>query len=137
MYLLGKLIDAFIIHFNELHLEKTAHFVSYIVQFLSYLNLIFHASRRLLRLYSTIFDGLGRKRYSQQAFSRRGDGFENYTVHVCMFLFFNFWNLNIFKIKVSSKILILIELFYQSFYGENTFKVFQFLKIHSTHFLFN
>ena len=29
--------------------------------------------------------------------SRRGDGFENYSVHVCMF-FFNFWNFNIFKI---------------------------------------
>ena len=55
--------------------------------------------------------------------------------------FFNFWNLNIFKIKVSSKMLILTELFYQSFYGENAFKVFQFLIIHSTRlyvlFLFN
>ena len=70
------LIGAFMIHFNELRLEKTAQLVSYIVQFLSFLNLIFHASRRLLRLYNTIFDGPGRKRYSQQDFSRRGDGFE-------------------------------------------------------------
>ena len=56
-----RLIDAFMFHFNEPRLEKTAQLVSYIVQFLSFLNLIFHASRRLLRLYNTIFDGPGRK----------------------------------------------------------------------------
>ena len=36
---------------------------------------------------NTIFDGPGRKPQSQQVFSRRGDSFENYTVHVCMFFF--------------------------------------------------
>ena len=55
------LIDAFMFHFNEPRLEKTAQLVSYIVQFLSFLNLIFHAPRRLLRLYNMIFDGPGRK----------------------------------------------------------------------------
>ena len=54
-------IDAFMFHFNEPRLEKTAQFVSYMVQFLLFLNLIFHASRRLLRLYNTIFDGPSRK----------------------------------------------------------------------------
>ena len=49
------LIDAFMFHFNKSRLEKTAQLVSYIVQFLSILNLIFHGSRRLLRLYNTIF----------------------------------------------------------------------------------
>ena len=50
-------------HFNEPRLEKTAQplHVSYIVQFRSFLNLIFHGSRCLLRLYNTIFDGPGRK----------------------------------------------------------------------------
>ena len=57
------LIDAFMFHFNEPRLEKTAQPLSYIVQFLSFLNLIFHGSRRLLRLYNTIFDGPGRKPY--------------------------------------------------------------------------
>ena len=41
--------------FNEPRLEKTAQFVSYIVDFFSFLNLIFHGSRRLLRLYNKIF----------------------------------------------------------------------------------
>ena len=84
-------------HFNEPRLEKTAQLVSYIVQFFSFLNLIFHGSRRLLRLNNKIFDGPGRKPQSRQDFSMRGDGLENYKVHVCMF-FFNFCNLNIFKI---------------------------------------
>ena len=44
------LIDTFMFHFNEQRLEKTVQLVSYILQFLSFLNLIFHASRRLLRL---------------------------------------------------------------------------------------
>ena len=46
------LIDAFMFHFYKPRLEKTAQLVSYmyIAQFLSFLNLIFHASRRLLRL---------------------------------------------------------------------------------------
>ena len=78
-------------------LEKTVQLVSYTVQFLSFLNLIFHASRRLLRSYNRIFDGPGRKTQSRQVFLRRGDGFENYTVHVCVF-FFNSCNLNIIKI---------------------------------------
>ena len=43
------LIDVFMFHFNEPHLEKIAQHVSYIIRFLSFLNLIFHASRRLLR----------------------------------------------------------------------------------------
>ena len=44
------LIDAVMFHFNEPRLEKTVQLVKYIVQFLSFLNLIFHASGRLLRL---------------------------------------------------------------------------------------
>ena len=48
------LIDAFMFHLNEPRLEKTAQLVNYIVQFLSFPNLIFHGSRRLLKLYSTI-----------------------------------------------------------------------------------
>ena len=80
-------INAFMFHFNEPRLEKTAELVNYIVQFLSFLNLIFYASRRLLRLYNTIFDGPGRKPQIRQPFSRRGDGFENYKAHVCMFFF--------------------------------------------------
>ena len=84
-------------HFNEPRLEKTAQLVSYIVQFFSFLNLIFHGSRRLLRLYNKIFDGPGRKPQSRQVFSMRGDGFENYKVHVCMF-FFNLCDLIILKI---------------------------------------
>ena len=81
------LIDAFMCHFNEPRLEKTAQLVSYTVQFLSFLNLIFHASRRLLRLYNKIFDIPGRKPQSRQVFSMRSDGFENYKVQVCMFFF--------------------------------------------------
>ena len=116
------------IHFNEPHIEKTTQLVSYIVQFFSFINLIFHGSRRLLRLYNKIIfsilqpfyicfillclsensselmlfvnlnrheikflvsciDGPGRKPQSRQVFSMRGDGFENYKVHVCMFFF--------------------------------------------------
>ena len=83
------LIETFVIHFNEPRLEKTAQLVSYIVQFLSFLNLIFHASRRLLWLYITIFDGPSRKPKSRQVFSRRGDVFENYIcTSVCSFLTF-------------------------------------------------
>ena len=37
------LIGAFTFHFNEPRLQKTAQLVSYIVQLLSFLNLIFHA----------------------------------------------------------------------------------------------
>ena len=85
------------IHYNEPRLEKTAQLVSYIVQFFSFLNFIFHGSRRPLGLYNKIFDGPERKPQSRQVFSMRGDGFENYKVHVCMF-FFNFCKLNIFKI---------------------------------------
>ena len=99
-------IDAFMFNFYEPRLEKTAQLVSYIVQFPSFRNLIFHASRRLLRGYNTIFDGPGRKPQSRQVFSRRGDGFEKYTVHVSMFF-----------------LIILIELFYKSFFGEHDFKV--------------
>ena len=45
------LIVAFMFHFNEPCIGKTMQLVSYIiVQFLSFLNLIFHTSRRLLRL---------------------------------------------------------------------------------------
>ena len=77
-------------HFNEPRLEKTAQLVSYTVQFFSFLNLIFHASRRLLRLYNKIFDEPGRKPQSRQVFSMRGDGFENYKVQVCMFFFLTF-----------------------------------------------
>ena len=44
------LIDAFMFHFNELRLEKIAQLVSYIIQFLYFINLIYHASKRLLRL---------------------------------------------------------------------------------------
>ena len=84
-------------HFYEPRLEKTAQLISYIVQFLSFLNLIFRGPRRLLRLYNTIFDGPGRKHQSRQVFSMRGGGFENYKVQFCMF-FFNFCNLNILKI---------------------------------------
>ena len=51
----------FMFYFNEPRLEKNAQLVSNIVQFLSFLNLIFHGSRRLLSLYNTIFDGPGRK----------------------------------------------------------------------------
>ena len=76
------LIDAFMFHFIEI----TAQLVSDMVQFFSFLYLIFHGSRRLLRLYK-IFDGPGRKPQSRQVFSMRGDGFENYKVHVCMFFF--------------------------------------------------
>ena len=82
------LMHSFIIHFNEPRLEKTAQLVSYVVQFLSFLNLIFYASSRLLRLYNTICDGPGRKPQSRQVFSRRGDGFKNYTVHVCIHVLF-------------------------------------------------
>ena len=57
------------IHFNETHIEKTAQLVSCIVQFFSFLNLIFHGSRRLLRLYNNIFDGPGRKLQSRKVFS--------------------------------------------------------------------
>ena len=85
------------IHFYEPRLEKTAQLVSYIVQFFSFLNLIFHGSGRLLRLNNKIFDGPGRKPQRRRVFLMRGKGFENYKVHVCM-LFFNFCNLNIFKI---------------------------------------
>ena len=74
-------------HFNELRLEKTVQLVSYIVQFFSFLNLIFHGSRRLLRLYNKSFDGPGRKPQSRQVFSMRGDGYENFKAHVCMFFF--------------------------------------------------
>ena len=91
------LIDAFMFHFNESRLEESEQLVSYIVQFLSGAFLIFHGSRRLLRLYNTIFDGPCRKPQSRQVFSMRGDGFENYKVQFCLF-FFNFCNLNIFKI---------------------------------------
>ena len=35
-------------------LEKTAQLISYIVQFLSFLNLIFRGTRRLQSLYNTI-----------------------------------------------------------------------------------
>ena len=83
--------------FNELRLEKNAQLVGYIVQFFSFLYLIFHGSRRLLRLYNTIFEGPGRNPQSLHVFSMRGDAFENYKVQFCMF-FFNFCNLNIFKI---------------------------------------
>ena len=79
------LIDAFMFHF----IEKTAQLVSDIVQFFSFLNLIFHGSRCLLRLYNKIVDGPGRKPKSRQVFSLRGNGFKNYKVHLCMF-FFNF-----------------------------------------------
>ena len=86
---MGFFIDTFMFHFNEPRFEKT------IVQlFLSFLNLIFHACSRLLRF---LILGPGRKPQSRQVFSRRGDGFENYTVHVCLF-FFSFCNLDIFKI---------------------------------------
>ena len=85
------------LHSNEPRLEKTAQLVSYIVQFLSFLNLICHGSRRLLRLYTTIFDGTGRKPQSRLVSSMRGDGFEIYLVQFCVF-FFNFCNLNVFKI---------------------------------------
>ena len=54
-------IDAFMLHFNEPRLEKTVQLVSNIVQFISFLNLIFHASRRLPRLGHTIFDRPGQK----------------------------------------------------------------------------
>ena len=84
-------------YFNKPRIEKSAQLVSYIVQFVSFLNLIFHGSRRLLRLYNKSFDGPGRKPHSRQVFSMHGDGFENYKAHICMF-FFNFCNLNIFKI---------------------------------------
>ena len=80
---MGLFFVLFMFHFNETRLEKTAKL--YIVHFLSFLNLIFHGSRRLLRLYNTIFDGPGRKPQSRQVFSMRGDGFENYKVHVCSF----------------------------------------------------
>ena len=66
-------------------LRKPPQLVSYIVQFFSFLNLIFHGSRHLLRLYNKIFDGPGRKPQSRQVFSIRGDGFENYKVQVCVF----------------------------------------------------
>ena len=57
-------IDAFMFHFNEPRLEKTAQLVSYTVQFPSFRNLIFHASRRLLRGFlNTIFDGPDRKHW--------------------------------------------------------------------------
>ena len=69
------LIDAFMFHFNEQQFEKTAQLV-YIVQFFSFLNLIFHGSRRLLRLYNKSFDGPGRKPQSRQVFSMRVDGFD-------------------------------------------------------------
>ena len=91
------LIDAFMFHFNEQRLERTAQLVSYIAKSFSFLNLIFHGSRPLLRVDNTIFDGPGRKPQSRQVFSMRGDGFENYKVLFCMLLF-NFCNLNIFKI---------------------------------------
>ena len=74
-------------HLNEQRLEKTAQLVSYIEQFFSFLNLIFHGARCLLRLYNTFFDGPGRKSQSRKVFSMIGDGFENYKVHVCMFFF--------------------------------------------------
>ena len=45
-----SLIDTFMFHFNEPRLEKTVQLVSYRVQFISFLNLIFHASRYLPRL---------------------------------------------------------------------------------------
>ena len=48
-------IDAFMFHFNEPRIEKTAQLLSNIEQFLSFLKPIFHAARRLLRLYNTIF----------------------------------------------------------------------------------
>ena len=81
------LIDAFMFHLDEPRLEKTAQLISYIVQFLSFLYLIFHGSRRLLRPYITIFDGPRRKPLSRQVFSMRGDGFEYYKVQFCMFIF--------------------------------------------------
>ena len=92
------LMHKFMFHFNEPRLEKTARLVSYTEQFLSFLNLIFHGSRHLLRLKNKIFNGPGRKPKSRQVFSMAGDGFENYKVHVCTFFFFNFCNLNILKI---------------------------------------
>ena len=66
-----------LIHSCSHFLEKTAKLVSHIVQFFSFLKLIFHASRRLLRLHNKIFDDPGRKPQSRQVFSMRGDGFEN------------------------------------------------------------
>ena len=39
------LIGTFMFHFNEPCIEKTVQLVSYIIQFLSFLNLIFHTSR--------------------------------------------------------------------------------------------
>ena len=92
------LISAFMFHFNEPRLEKTVQLISYIVQFLSFLNLIFRGPRRLLRLYNTIFDGPFWKHQGRQFFSMRGGDFENYKVQFCMFFFFNFCNLNILKI---------------------------------------
>ena len=56
-------------NFNEPRLEKTAQLVSYIVQFFSFINLIFHDSRRLLRLYNKGFDGPGRN-HKADRFSR-------------------------------------------------------------------
>ena len=64
------LINAFMFHFNEPRLEKITQLVSYIIQFLSFLNLIFHASS-LLKLYNTFFDGPGRKPQSRQVFPRQ------------------------------------------------------------------
>ena len=48
------------IHFKEPRIEKTAQLESYIVQFFPFLNLIFHGSKRLLRLYNKLFGGPGR-----------------------------------------------------------------------------
>ena len=85
------------IHFNEPRIEKTAQLESYIVQFFSFLNLIFHDSKRLLRLYNKLFDGPCRKPQSRQVFSMRSDGFK-ITKCTSVFSVFNFCNLNIFKI---------------------------------------
>ena len=68
-------------HFNGPRLEKNAQLVNYIVQFLSFLNLIFHGPRRLLRLYNKIFDGPGRKLPKPTGFLDAWRRLYNYKVH--------------------------------------------------------
>ena len=90
-------IDAFMFHFYEPRLEKTAQLVSFIVQFPSFRNLIFHASRRLLRGRTRfLMDLVGNPKADR--FSRGVATALKITQCTSLCSFFNFCNLNIFKI---------------------------------------
>ena len=91
------LTDAFMFNFNEPRLEKTVQLVSYIVQFFSFLNLIFHGSGRLLRLYNKILADLVGN-HKADRFSLCVEMALKITKCTSVCSFSNFCNLNIFKI---------------------------------------